>query len=60
MQTMQLNIIIERAFRKNSKSWNEVNVSSFMKKLNGFDINQNALDEHFESLCRELFPEIWE
>lgn len=53
--------LIEKAFRKNTKSWNEVkNTPSFMKKLNETYINQNSTDKRFESLCRELFPEIWE
>ena len=53
--------IIEKAFRKNTKSWNEVkNAPSFMKKLNEINVNQIATDEHFESLCRDLFPELWD
>lgn len=53
--------IIEKAFRKNAKSWNEVkNAPSFMKKLNEINVNQIATDEHFESLCKDLFPELWD
>lgn len=53
--------IIEKAFRKNTKSWDEIkNAPSFIKKLNEINVNQIATDEHFESLCKELFPEIWE
>jgi competence CoiA-like predicted nuclease len=53
--------IIEMAFRKNANVWNTIiKATSFAKKYTNFDFNQITLDQNFEALCRDLFPELWE